>query len=247
MNFDPLSTNYVRFFRSVYSCTEDSEYPVQRLGSGTVVAYEGEFYLITARHLFENIATNPTKVIVSFPTSGTDWWPTDACMHLDVSSLFADDNTFGDLAVYSLYTEACLRSSISDHDFLPFPCATHFEAGLILYAFGYPDVEFDMDLDRRQHILTAVLVEGLYGGQTNFRGIHKFTSAHLPTDSNGMSGGPVTYLDNGRMGRHLLAGIIVQGGEELLHFIDANMVREALLFSIPRLRELRRNGPFLTE
>ncbi len=238
---DPLNNLYTRFTRSVYSSTGDKQYPLQRAGSGTIIAYQGDFYLVTARHIFENNQADPKSVFVSFAETGIKWWPTNACIHLEASEEFADDNTFGDLAIYSLDTSETTRSTISDHEFLPFPSDVNLSQEIPLYAFGYPDAEVEIDLNRNQHILTAVTVEGFYSGPTKSLGIHLFESPDLPPNLNGMSGGPITYLDNTKIGRHLLAGIIVQGGCQRLHFIGADMVRKALLSFLPDFRYLREN------
>jgi hypothetical protein len=150
----------------------------------------------------------------------------------------ADDNTFSDFALYQLHTTRDINSIISEYDYLPFPAEVTFPYKKQLFAFGFRDAECDFDLDKRQHLLTEVAVEGWYAGATDYLGIHAFESPHLSTSQNGMSGGPITYLDTSRIGRHLLAGMIVQAGGQKLHFIDACMLRKALLYAVPRLRNL---------
>jgi hypothetical protein len=247
---DPLSDEYVRFARAVCSNTKHEDYPVQRIGSGVVVAYEGEFYLITARHVFSNNHASPTDVVVPLGKTGVTWWPTNACMHLDATQTFVDDNTFADLAVYSMETSQDVRSSITEYDYLPFPSQLELKPNQQLFAFGYPDLGSELDIEGRKLVATLTMVEGVYIDKTSYTGLHVFESEYLKEmNPNGMSGGPVTSMDHRRIGRHLLAGIIIQGGGSSgrFHFVDAKMLREALLFSIPRLRELRENGPFVND
>jgi hypothetical protein len=119
-----------------------------------------------------------------------------------------------------------------------------------LFAFGYPDLGSELDIEGRKLVATLTMVEGVYIDKTSYTGLHVFESEYLKEmNPNGMSGGPVTSMDHRRIGRHLLAGIIIQGGGSSgrFHFVDAKMLREALLFSIPRLRELRENGPFVND
>jgi hypothetical protein len=197
-----------------------------------VIACDGTFFLITARHVFTNQNADPTEIVISFPDSGSTFWPTTACVHLEAAEAFTADNTFGDFALYELEASREINSLMTEHDFLPFPVDANFSIGAPLFAFGFPDVENDLDLENRQHLFTAVAVEGWYAGATGYRGIHVFESPHLSTSQNGMSGGPITYLDNTRIGRHLLAGLIVQGGDRRLRFIEAKMVRSALYYAL---------------
>lgn len=247
---DPLSDEYVCFARAVCSNTKHEDYPVQRIGSGVVVAYEGDFYLMTARHVFSNNHASPTDVVVPLGKTGVTWWPTNACMHLDATQPFDDDNTFADLAVYSMETSQDVRSAITEYDYLPFPSQLELTPNQQLFAFGYPDVGSELDIEGRKLIATLTMVEGNYIGKTQFTGLHVFESEHLKKiNPNGMSGGPVTIVDHLRIGRHLLAGILIQGGGNSgrLHFVHASMLLEALRFAIPQLRELRINGPFVND
>ena len=214
------------------------------------MACEGDFYLVTARHVFTNTDATPTSVVVPLSYAGVAWWPTNACIHLDATSPFADDSTFADLAIYSMEMTETVRSQISEFDYLPFPVRLHLAPKQQLFAFGYPDEGSALDIEGRRLVSTLTMFEGVYGGKTSYTGIHVFESEHLnDVDPNGMSGGPVTILDHQRIGRHLLAGLIVQGGKHSgkLHFVDAGMLLEALRFTIPQLRELRVKGPFVND
>jgi hypothetical protein len=247
---DPLSDQYVGFTRVVCSHTNNEEYPIQRIGSGVVVAYEGDFFLVTARHVFSNNHANPNSVVVPLLQNGIIWWPTNACMHLDAATPFAEDATFADLAVYSMDTTETVRSHISEFDYLPFPAPLELIANQQMYAFGYPDVGSELDYEGRQIVSTLTMIEGVYGGATSSMGLHVFKSDSFEgLDPNGMSGGPVTIVDPFKIGRHLLAGIIIQGGSNSgrLHFVDSKFLQEALRFAIPRLHELRVNGPFAND
>lgn len=244
---DPLSDEYVRFARVVCTNTKNKDYPVQRIGSGVVVAYDGDFYLMTARHVFSNNHACPTGVVVPLGKTGVTWWPTNACMHLEATAPFDDDDTFADLAVYSMDATQDVRSSLTEFDYLPFPAQLELTPNQQLFAFGYPDVGSELDIDGRNLVSTLIMVEGVYGGISSFKGLHVLESETLKEiDPNGMSGGPVTILDHQKIGRHLLAGIIIQGGRGSgrFHFVESMYLLEALQFSIPRLRELRVNGPF---
>ncbi|MBL9131885.1 MAG: trypsin-like peptidase domain-containing protein, partial [Verrucomicrobiaceae bacterium] len=195
MQIDPLSNQYVRFARAVFEATDDSNFPTRRLGSGTIIAWNGSFLLLTARHVVTNLDADPTAIVVSYPDSRTSYWPTLAYVHLEVAPPFANDNTFGDLALYKMNVSQDINSIMLEHDYLPFPEEVTFSKGAPLFAFGFPDVEYDIDLDNKQHILTEVAVEECYAGATAYRGVHVFESTHLQASQNGMSGGPVTYLD----------------------------------------------------
>lgn len=94
--------------------------------------------------------------------------------------------------------------------YLPPPAALELISTQQLFAFGYPDIESELDDENRRFVSTLTAIEGNYGGVTNHTGLHVFESEYLQgRDPNGLSGGPVTILDPRRVGRHLLAGIIV--------------------------------------
>lgn len=193
--FDPLSDEYVRFARMVCASTDHEEYPLQRIGSGAVVACDGDFYLLTARHVFLNNHASPIGVVVPFNQTGVEWWPSNACVHLGATAPFADDDTFADLAIYSLETPEIVRAQISEFDFLPPPAPWEFVSSQQLFSFGYPDIESELDLEGRRFVSTLTAIEGIYGGTTRHRGLHVFESAYLQgRDPNGLSGGPVTIL-----------------------------------------------------
>lgn len=240
MPFDPLDPRYTRFVRAVFAYTGEDAFPVNRLGSGTVIACEGDFYMLTARHVLTNQGADPTSIMVSFPESGEQYWPAIGCLHLMAASGFEADDAYSDIAIYKLRSTRDLRSFISDNDFLPFPVEQKFSAGAPLYAFGFPDeaCSFDPEGHRYNHIVTSAGFEGHYEGATPYRGLHTFSSSVLLPSQNGMSGGCVTCLDTSRVGRHLFAGLIVQGGGQRLQFIDARSVIGALNFSLPDLRKM---------
>lgn len=232
MELDPMSPKYLRFVRAVLEHNEGTEYSVSRLGSGIVIVHEGAFYLVTARHVVTQRGTDPTKIMATFPESGINSWQTVACVHLEAADGYQDDNAFGDVAVYRLQEDRAIVSSVSDFDFLPFPKEMQLAQGTPLYATGFPDQECDIDLDKRQHLLTVAAVEGWYEGATPYRGLHVFRSSSFPLSQNGMSGGAITCLDPNRVGRHVLMGLIVQGGYQKLHFIDAKTVGEAVRYAM---------------
>jgi hypothetical protein len=210
------------------------------------VASNGNFYLLTAHHIFNNNDANPTGIVVSCNESGV-WWSTNACIHLDAESGFSEDNSFSDVAVYSLETSSMMVRTIGDFDFLPFPKEDIFPLAYPMYASGFPDQEADVDLDLQRFVLTMVPIEGEYAGATSLRGIHVFKSKQLMNlNPGGMSGGPITVLDSARLGHHLLVGLIMQGGgNDFLHFLGADFIVEALRFSIPRLLQIRQIGPIV--
>lgn len=232
MTLDPLSKKYVRFVRSVCAVTGDTEFPVRRLGSGFVVAHMGCFYFVTARHTLTNLDVDPRDIVISLPDSGTSYWPTTSFVLMEANTPYEDDNTYADVAICKLATWDQVGRSILENEYLSFPKRLDFTERMPLFAFGFPDVEYELDLEGRQHLLTLVAIEGEYAGKTSQLGIHTFRSKHLPSEPNGMSGGPVTCLDPSRIGHHLLAGMIVQGSGEQLHFIEAHMIAEALVYAV---------------
>lgn len=245
---DPLATEYVRFARLVCSTTGDEDHPIQRLGSGVVIMIEGDYYLLTARHIFTNNQANPHGVVIPFMDNAMSWWSTNACVHLGATEPYTDDDTYGDLAVYSLETPPNYEDKLCKHDYLPIPGALHLESNSPLFAFGYPDEGSDLDPELRILGTTLNMIKGAYTGSTNYTGIHTFHSEHLGgITPNGMSGGPITTLDPNQIGRHLLVGIIVQSSDcsVVLHFIGLDMIKNALEYAIPKLRRLRTEGPFI--
>lgn len=228
--------------------TGDSTFPVQRIGSGVMISYEGEFYLITARHVITNNTSNNNSVVVPHLSRGGKWWPTNAVIQLDASILFEDDNAFGDLAVFSMAMDNKNKPSIDEFDYLPAMRCCDLINGQIIFAHGYPDIGSNFDGVGRVIESTLYSFEGVYGGDSSSMGVGIFRSESLlEKDVNGMSGGPVTCLDYSRIGRHLLAGLIITGGlrSGVLHFIHSSMLIRALEFAVPQLRRLRVDGPFI--
>ncbi len=139
------------------------------------------------------------------------WWPTNACILLEATQPHADDNTYADLAVFSLSCDRQYIARISEHDYLSVVAPKPAAIGAPIYAFGYPDLEAGIDLDNRNLTATLHMMEGIYDGRASEQGMHIFKSDYLSQiDPNGMSGGPVTALDYTRIGRHLL--LIQHGG-----------------------------------
>jgi hypothetical protein len=248
VNLDPLNDGYLRFARLVCVNTGDKMFPVQRIGSGVTVSYDGEFYLITARHVITNNTKNNNSVVVPQLSSGGSWWSTNAVIHLEASPLFEMDNAFGDLAVFSMLSGNENKILIDEYDYLSTLHCCDLSHSQPLFAHGYPDVGSSIDIDGRFIGSTLFSFEGLYDGDSSSMGVGVFKSEDLKDiDVNGMSGGPVTCLDYSRIGKHLLAGIIISGGvgSGVLHFIHASMLVRALEYAVPELRRLRVHGPFI--
>lgn len=239
---DPLDPRRVRFARVVCVNTGDPNFPIRRLGSGVVVSFEGEFFLLTARHVFENNDGEPRETVIPLLNGARDWWPTNAVIYLDAVENFAEDDAFGDLAVFSLDHDRRYLTCLQEHDSVPLGQFQDDGLHTPLFVLGHPDVGASLNLDEQTLESTLHTIEGEYGGPSCDFGLHIFKSDYLRgADPNGLSGSPVTMLDLSRVGRHLLAGLVLRGGANsgVLRFIGPSLLQEAMRYAVPRLRRLR--------
>jgi hypothetical protein len=243
MNFDPLSPKFLRFNRPVAAETGSLDYPSQRIGSGFVGRYEGHYFFLTSRHCFANNNADAARPAIPLTWDDHRPWPVNEYTLAEAADRYADDNAFGDIALYWLKPDITRDAEFGGHDFLPLKEHPSLNIGHPLYAFGFPDNECSMDLEQSLHRVTVMSVEGHYGGLASEFGLHIFNSSGLlHQDPNGFSGGPITVLDMSLEGRHQLVGMIVQGGQGtgVFRFIGSEMIIALLRDVTPRLGRLPR-------
>lgn len=255
MEIDSLATAYLRFCRPVCAETGHEDFPLQRVGSGFIVSCAGHFFLLSAKHSFQNLGADAQRTIVPFTLD--DWrpWPVLEFTLTESIEQLAGDNAYADVGLFWLDPEAARTAAITGFDFLAIKLGDRLNVdkpllaiGHPLYAFGFPDTFENTStkafIDDANIVHTdLVAVEGRYDGITSEFGIHLFQSQDMgDSDPNGFSGGPVTTLDESHVGRHKLVGMILRGGRGsgTFRFLSVRLIADLLAHVLPRLGRVTR-------
>ncbi len=251
MLFDPLAPEHLRFCRPVLAETDHSDFPLQRPGSGFVVAYKGHYFLFSAKHVFSNMGADAKRVWIPQTLSDFRPWVVKEFTLPEARHPIGGSSLHADLALFWLDPTPGQNGTIGSRDFIGIdhalgirPGLPLYESGRLLFASGFPDsfeatkTHSHIDYEEERIHTDLVPIEGEYAGPTADFGIHRFKSIHMRgSNPNGMSGGPVTTIDVSKIGSHQLVGMIIQGSEghnELL-FIEASLLADLILSIIPKL------------
>jgi len=234
----PLADRSVQFIRVLCAETGDSTFPFQRLGTGVVLAFSGEYFLLTARHCFTNHNADPRRVRIPITLRDRRPWTVIEFTLPVPTPNMAPDEPYSDVALFHLDRAALQGCEFESHDFVSLIDPGPIEIGYPLFAFGFPDTLPGIDFEAEQIIADLRMIEGRYSGPSTSLGLHAFESSQLLTlEHSGFSGGAVTALDLSTVGRHLLVGLILRGGQTSgsFKFLGRDMILTLLQDVLPRL------------
>lgn len=224
--FNPFNERYTRFVRMVYGETEIPEYPFHYVGSGVVVHFQGEYFMLSSKHGIENTRADPSRVFVSVTLDDKRSWPVIEYSIPTLGENFANE-AYDDVSFHWLDRDFANRSSFTKFDYLELSAYDTQSAGTPLFAFGFPSKENEYDPDNKTLICGLATLSGCYDGLTRDRGIHRFRSDALrEIEPDGFSGGAITSLDPFHIGLHRLQGLILRGGagSGVFHYLGQEQI-----------------------
>lgn len=216
--------------RPVFLETGDDDYPLRRTGSCFLVAFHGDVWIVTAKHVLQGHSPSELKILRSdewrkpeFFELGETLEPSDP---RDPEDTAWEDvivvrvvEPAGDVMVVDLDTTALARLSMArTTDYVRvvgYPRALD-------NAINYPELTI--------HI-SAFSNDGRYAGPTESKLVHRieFEDFGTVTDVHGMSGGPA-FLAREEEATWWFAGVVIQGSvvSKSLRFVDGEVVAQTL-------------------
>ncbi len=218
--------------RPVFAASNDVPgCPINFGGSCCIVAYRGDPWIVTARHVLRARGAEPHEIrvpvealpgVLTFFETRSCLWPVDQR---------EPDAEWLDLTFIRIERgqKPFAYVDLDDEPIAELERATFDDA---IRVYGYPlALDSGIDYEGRRVQLEAFGVDGAYWGATSSRFVHRatFTNFGKVTDLNGMSGGPAFYARPGS-GEYRFAGIVITGSvlSRRMHFIDASAVVKTL-------------------
>jgi hypothetical protein len=218
---------------------EDPTFGYWRNGSGFLVTYKGQLFLVTARHCVRNREAHTLRIMADL--GGT------RCLPVDVQAMPTDDADYADFAILSLLSNA---NPATNSDPVPFKldggeATAKSHPGAILTVRGFPAeapcslIDYDA---RKIHVQAAVFdatAAGVdaTGGKYRLKYVEGLPLSYL----GGLSGSPVFLREKteSRLFRYRLCGVLTQGPTPPIgHFVAISLIVTALEILCRRVASL---------
>ncbi len=239
-----LSTSYGSFdepifdenVRPVMFESDDEEFPYWGKGSSFLIANESNIYWVTASHVLENSGGETNQLRV-FPSD-------KSCISLPFNEKYTinrepygDDEEYKDVfmlridqAEFDRFGDTPLVAQDITLGVLPAECLTQ---DCDLFIIGYPSERNEIDYDCNKIKRTRVILRATYRGKGLSDHCHElnFNSSITLTDYDGLSGSPIFYMQQKRLGnqievRPLLVGMLLRGTvtSGIGHFVSSRVI-----------------------
>jgi len=228
MEDTPLVDRYLRC--SLPVVLVDPQFPEFPGNGGTcfAVRYRGRTVFLTARHV---VGTNDPSTIWVPLTFGGPIRPVPLATVGTAAIRDVDDPDWLDVAILVPAEEPTFDGrEAAPIDFDIVANLDHVPADCIFAMRGYPK-DKDIDYETQQIERTCQSAFGKYVGRASWKSCH--TLQMIGTDGrsfDGLSGAPVVrvVIDKQRRWRPALAGLVLRGGNNKLHFVEVRVLHRFL-------------------
>ena len=222
--------------------TGDEEWSYAFGGSCFVASFGDAYYVVTARHCFENQNKwKPEQMRSGLASDSGEFLPSSFLIRLNRPGVLEADK-FCDVVFFKIDTSLTTAAQLTAlHPVDLAACARmkpiNLEPGKTLLALkGYPTVLNQINYETRQLPTRSYSITGTYDGPAPFPKAHlmKFHDVSPVSDHDGLSGSPVFLFSNKpdqTTFEFRFAGLHVRGGKTDQHigcFIDAQVIFSAL-------------------
>jgi hypothetical protein len=230
-----------------------SEFPYWNIGTGFLIRFEGNVYLVTAKHCLQNHKAEPEQISIPVGSGSDEFILFDRIYRGDAEG--AEDNDFADYVI--MRAKAGSISEAHTSALNAFNLAAH---SVILpenpkvknlWIRGYPRVLNAIDYENKHISRKSFTFDGTYIGPSGSKHCHtlEYTPHPEVDDPDQLSGSPVFGLiPAGMESTAKLAGMVISGGKgsQFCQFISAQVLWSALneaLRQESRLTGEKSDGP----
>jgi hypothetical protein len=220
-------TMLANYTKQTFCLTGHEQYPYSFLGSATAVRFADRCFLLWCRHQTRDYAPNDVTIPIE---GGTILVSGSRLLFVNEDQDSADEE-FKDLYAMEFVVEN-YKSPNLESAFFPLREDDAWKGNVDanFYLFGFPTELRSVDYDMPHVHVRQVVTSADYNGPSHARYLHslKITGKKSFTQD-GLSGGPVYHIAKDQDGFHIgLAGIMVRGGNDYVHFIDVRFVLSLL-------------------
>ncbi|WP_371422608.1 hypothetical protein [Tardiphaga sp.] len=216
-----------KYCKQIFALTGDEQFPYCLLGSGTAVRFANRHFVFCCVHQVRDYTPDRIAIPLSFDSKIMSAATTRALM-------VTDENRDGDAIDVAAFEFDVAGYDVANltNEFFPIGDARVWPTGTAqkpFMAFGYPSQRQLFDEDRIR--AKCISVQAVYDGGTSSPHLQRVT-IEKAIDADGMSGGPVFYI-GGAPGNHFagMAGMVMRGGGNHLHFMSAGFMLDLALES----------------
>jgi hypothetical protein len=221
------------YTKQIFCLTGHEDYPYSFLGSATAVRLVDRCFLVWCRHQTRDYSPDDVTIAVE---GGKTLVSGSRFIFVNQEEAHADEE-FNDLCASEFVIEN-YNSPNLEAAFFPLieDDTWHGDTSAQFYLFGYPTELRTVDYELPHVHVQQVVTSADYFGPSQAQYLHSLKiTGSKSFDQDGLSGGPVYHLSKDRTGFHVgLAGIMVRGGNDFVHFIDTRFVLSLLRFDHTR-------------
>lgn len=216
-------TTLANYTKQIFCLTGHAQYPYSFLGSATAVRLAERCFLLWCRHQTKQYAPND----VTIPIEGGKTLVSGS-RYLFVNEDGANENEeYRDLCAMEFVAKD-YRSPNIEAGFFPLLTNDAWQGNVDaqFYLFGFPTELRLVDYELPHVHVRQVVTSADYFGKSQAQYLHSLKiTGKKSFGPDGLSGGPVYHIARGRDGFRIgLAGIIVRGGNDYVHFLDSRFV-----------------------
>jgi hypothetical protein len=215
------------YTKQTFCLTGHEQCPYSFLGSATAVRFAGRCFLLWCRHQTRDYAPND----VTIPIEGGKILVSGSRLLFVNEDQHSADEEFKDLYAMEFVIEN-YKSPNLESAFFPLreDDAWNGNADAKFYLFGFPTELRSVDYEVPHVHVGQVVTSADYDRPSHARYLHSLKiTGKKSFRADGLSGGPVYHIAKDRDGFHIgLAGIMVRGGSDFIHFIDVRFVMSLL-------------------
>ena len=215
------------YTKQTFCLTGHEQYPYCFFESATAARLGDKCFLLWCRHQTREYAPNDVTIPIE---GGTILVPGSRLLFVDDDENNADEE-FKDLHAME-YVPENYKSPNLEAAFFPIHEADVWKGNpdANFYLFGYPTELRSVDYELPHVHVQQVVTTAEYNGASHARYVHTHKiTGKKSFNQDGLSGGPVYYVAKDKGGFYIgLAGIMVRGGNQRIHFIDVRFVLSLL-------------------
>ncbi|OAF11428.1 hypothetical protein AYJ54_08390 [Bradyrhizobium centrolobii] len=220
-------TVLANYTKQTFCLTGHPQYPYSFLGSATALRLGDKCFVLWCRHQTREYAPNDVTIPIE---GGTILVSGSRLLFVDDDESNTDEE-FKDLQAMEFVPEN-YKSPNLEAVFFPLreDDVWKGDPDAKFYLFGYPTELRSVDYELPHVHVGQVVTTGEYKGASHARYVHSLNITGKGSFAqDGLSGGPVYHVANDKDGFYIgLAGIMVRGGNQHVHFIDVRFVLSLL-------------------